>query len=162
MLTHERLKELLSYDPKTGVLTWRVRRGGKANAGTPFGWIENNGYRRGFLDRKRYLAHDLIWLYVTGRWPKHEIDHRDRDMNNNRIENLRDVTHSHNALNAKTRYDSKTGVKGVHQRKDGRYRAGCRIDGRQINCGTFGTLDEAKRARVAFMSERFGEFFREE
>jgi hypothetical protein len=58
------------------------------------------------------LAHQLAWMYVYGYFPK-EMDHIDRDPLNNRFTNLRDITHSNNSVNSKTRWDNSSGQKGV-------------------------------------------------
>lgn len=100
MITQARLKELLSYDPATGVFIWKVTRNGKMKVGLPAGSIDReDGYVEICLDRRDYKAHRLAWLYVTGAWPVYGIDHIDRDKTNNRFINLRDVPHSVNLKN---------------------------------------------------------------
>lgn len=84
LITLSRLKELLHYDPETGVLTWRIDtmcgQYGKvfaARAGAVAGSsASSHGYSVIGLDRKLYLIHRLVWFYVTGRWPADQIDHR--------------------------------------------------------------------------------------
>jgi hypothetical protein len=43
-LTAERLRELLNYDPKTGVFTWRVNKGMRARAGSAVTHTRTDGY----------------------------------------------------------------------------------------------------------------------
>lgn len=94
------LKSKLDYDHETGIFKWkiwtcRIPKGGIA------GSIKSNGYLQIRLDNKIYLAHRLAWKIVYGNDPVCEIDHVDRDKLNNRISNLREVTHQENCLNRK-------------------------------------------------------------
>lgn len=73
-LTQSRLKELLHYDPETGVFTRRTTRGGCAS-GTIAGTPHVAGYRSLYVDRAHYLAHRLSFLYMTGAFPKGDVDH---------------------------------------------------------------------------------------
>lgn len=98
-MTPERVRELLVYDYQTGMFTWRVTRG-EFIAGAVAGSLKREGYWRIGLDGKQYAAHRLAWAYVYGVWPKHGLDHRDRDKTNNRIDNLREATNAQNAQNA--------------------------------------------------------------
>ena len=84
-LSAERLKELLHYDPDTGVFTRRVSRG-PARAGSVAGADTRDGYRKIHLDYKFYLMHRLAWLYTHGEFPTEFIDHIDGDRANNRIQ----------------------------------------------------------------------------
>ena len=112
-LTQERLKELLHYNPETGLFTWRMRRGGTARKGSIAGGIEPSGYLKICIENKIYRSHRLAWLYVHGYFPEHEIDHRDRDRSNNKINNLREASHQCNSLNHSKRCDNLSGVTGV-------------------------------------------------
>lgn len=116
-LTQDRLKELMKYDPETGVFTALVRTGGRVVPGTVLGTLKD-GYVRISVDGKLYYAHRLAFLYMTGVMPD-EVDHDDRDRGNNRWENLKETTHSDNAVNTPVRKHSSTGIKGItpHQGK---------------------------------------------
>lgn len=61
--------------------------------------------------------HRLVWFYFHGEWPINQIDHIDRNKNNNRIENLRVVTDAENKMNMPLYKNNKTGVCGVHWNK---------------------------------------------
>ena len=99
--TAERVRELLVYDPDTGVFTWRANRS-NCLAGTQAGGTTHaGGYRLIGIDGTKYLAHRLAWLYVTGAWPEEEIDHIDGQTDNNRFINLRPASRVQNAQNAK-------------------------------------------------------------
>jgi hypothetical protein len=103
MLSQQELKELLDYDPETGVFKWKVDHTCNVKIGTVAGTINNNGYLYIGVNNKSYRAHRLAWLYMTGSWPKDDIDHINGCKTDNRIENLRDVSNRDNQCN-KTRH----------------------------------------------------------
>ena len=98
MLTQERLKEVLNYDPETGVFTW-ARKGPGVAFGKRAGSFTSEGYRRVTIDKKEYRAARLAWLYVYGEWPSEVVDHINRDRSDDRIRNLRDVPARVNSKN---------------------------------------------------------------
>jgi len=116
-LTQKRLKELLDYDPETGIFTWKVisaqsiKIGDKAGCKNPTGYISIN------VDNKSYLAHRLAWLFVHGCFPKGGLDHEDRIRDNNWIKNLREATQSQNVINSKIQSNNTSGIKGVYYNK---------------------------------------------
>lgn len=152
-LTQGRLKELLLYDPETGVLTWlvdvmtgrdykqfAVRRGDIA------GYTNARKYVAVKVEGNLYLAHRLAWLYVTGVWPELDIDHRDNNRTNNRWSNLREVNRSTNLENqTKPHRDSKSGFLGV-SRCGSKWQARVWVRGVRRNLGYFGTPEEAHQA----------------
>jgi hypothetical protein len=112
MLTQQKLKELLTYDPDSGIFTWLQNRGA-ARIGGIAGSVFSNGYRYITIDEKRYMAHRLAWLYVFGVFPPNHIDHINGGKSDNRWINLRAVTRSQNLRNAKRRSDNTSGRTGV-------------------------------------------------
>ena len=114
-LTRERLRELLEYDPVSGVFIWTVGRRGTAKKGTIAGRVNSKGYREISIDGRRYKAHRLAWLHEHGYWPKHQIDHINRGRDDNRILNLRDVVQSVNLANTGPQKNNTSGVKYVHK-----------------------------------------------
>ena len=100
MLTHERLLQLLTYDPVTGVFRWRYSRRG-CSAGAVAGRVKPDGYRQIMLDSRAYYAQRLALFYVTGEWPEREVDHKDGCRDNNAWSNLRDATRRQNMWNTK-------------------------------------------------------------
>jgi hypothetical protein len=149
-LTAERVRELFHYDPATGRLARKVSCG-QAIAGEDAGTV-GSGHRSVTVDRQRNLAHRLIWLYVHGAWPEGEIDHINGDPLDNRLENLRDVSHRTNSENIrKPRTTNKVGALGVTTvfGNSGRYRARLRVGKERINLGNFDTPEEAHAAYVA-------------
>jgi hypothetical protein len=115
-LTVERLREVLSYDAETGLLTWRVRmtRNGSRGIGDSAGYLAKTGYLVISLYGQNYQAHRLVWLYVHGEWPPLYIDHVNRCRSDNRISNLRSVTRAQNGQNRTLNATSKSKHTGVH------------------------------------------------
>lgn len=100
--TYERLHELFNYDESTGNLTRKTKgRGRNCQIGDVAGGVNGQGYIYVRVDKQKLRAHRLIWLMCTGSWPKHEIDHINRDRSDNRICNLRDVPSFMNQNNRK-------------------------------------------------------------
>lgn len=146
-LTYARLRELLHYDPETGVFTWRVRRCNNL-AGTDAGSLRDDGYFTIRLDKRPYRANRLAWLYMTGAWPTHLIDHEDRDPANNRWKNLRPATHSQNHQNQKLRVDNTHGFRGLERHTSGLWRVRLMVRGKRVHIGYFKTPEEAVAART--------------
>lgn len=116
ILTAQVLRSLLSYDPESGDFRW-ISRIGNIRAGAKAGSIGRRGYIDICVNKERHGAHRLAWLYVYGEWPAGEIDHRDGHKSNNRIANLRDITHAVNTQNLRTahRRNTSTGLLGVRR-----------------------------------------------
>lgn len=98
-LTVVQLKELLHYNPETGVFTWARSVGQRARIGRVAGSKVPSGYIKISVSKRVYSAHRLAWLYMTGSWPENEIDHVDNNPSNNAFSNLRAATKSQNAQN---------------------------------------------------------------
>jgi hypothetical protein len=99
----EQLRELLSYDPATGALTWATRRKGGCKPGQPAGCVSPTGYGRILCMGKSYPTHRIAWALYHGEDPyPYQIDHIDRDKINNRIANLRLATPKENCANRYT------------------------------------------------------------
>lgn len=162
-LTQARLKELLHYDPETGIFTWLVTRGGGASSGRKAGAINRRtGYFRIGLDGKDYLSHRLAWLYSYGSWPTDQLDHIDRDRSNNRISNLRPSNGAGNSNNRGLRSDNTSGFRGVRAVKNKKHvrwaSYGC-VDGKDKYLGRFSTPEEAASVAEAWRKEHHGEFY---
>lgn len=156
ILTLERLKQVLSYDPEDGRFTWiarcspfsRIQIGAKAGdakaaRGNPYLGIE--------IDGRRYYLHRLAWFYTTGEWPKDTIDHIDRNRTNNRFVNLRDIPRGAQSQNMRCRDDNKAQLLGVVRTQkltSTYYRASIRINGRGHDLGSFGTPEAAHAAYI--------------
>lgn len=112
IISQAEVMSMLLYDSATGAFWWRSHGKGRRSYGEP-GTVTNKGYRVIMIAGRRYLAHKLAWLFVTGDYPDFEIDHADGDPLNNAIHNLRRSTHSQNLANSKTRSDNFSGQRGV-------------------------------------------------
>lgn len=147
-LTAWRLRELLHYDPLTGVFTWvkDAGRWGRIKAGSVAGHQNSRGYMQIRVDERMYKAHRLAWLYMTGKWPEHQIDHISGVRHENAWCNLREATNSQNQQNVrKARSDNKCGLLGVSRDRD-RWKAQIKIDGSNKSLGTFDTPEQAHAA----------------
>ena len=110
----EKAKEMLDYDPETGVFTWKVAPPRRPSLVGKEAGANSHGYRTIKIDQVGYFAHRLAWAWVHGEEPPEVIDHVSRDKSDNRIKNLRDGADSVNHMNTPVR--SKTGVTGVRLR----------------------------------------------
>ncbi len=155
-LTAERLRQVLRYEPATGLFFW-VEPGPKRVLGAVAGNITKgpHPYVQIGIDGERYLGHRLAWLYVNGVWPPHEVDHRNRVKSDNRWSNLRRATHKQNCENLDLRKCNRSGVRGVYQQPDGRYQAYITSDRKRVHLGRFDVLADAARARAAAEARMF-------
>lgn len=152
-ITQTKLKELLAYNPETGVFTWKVTRG-KAKSGSIAQTKGPHGYLTARVSQKSYLLHRLAWLYMYGCFPEGEIDHINGVRHDNRIANLRCVTRDEQMQNIAVKRTSTTGVLGVSPHKiSGKYRARIWVDGQRRNLGLFETVEEASAAYLSVKAE---------
>lgn len=146
MLTLEEARQILSYDPATGKLTWIVNRSRKVRAGANAGAV-SHGYVRIKVDGKPYAAHRVAWLLTTGRWPAAQIDHINGDRSDNRLVNLREATNSENHQNLPVLVTNKSGYTGVSWNKARcKWQAFIVKDGRSIYLGLFDNEIQASRS----------------
>jgi hypothetical protein len=155
------VRQLLSYDEATGMLTWRSRpkrpQWNTRYAGTSAGWIDSKGYWNITINKNRFAGHRLIWLMYYDNPIPDFIDHIDCDKLNNRIANLRAATPNENQANVGIRRTNRTGIKGVSCY----FRATITVDGRRY-MQSFRTLEEAIKARREAAAHLHGKFARHE
>lgn len=156
LLTIERLRAVLDYDPETGEFVWRTRPRemfGTDNAhrtwntryaGTRAG-VSTHGYRKIAIDDAKHYAHRLAWLWMYGQWPKELIDHINGVRDDNRIANLREAGKALNALNTRGVPVGATGMRGVTRHRSG-YMAQINHEGRHFYLGLYKTAEAAGRA----------------
>lgn len=150
-ITAERLRQILHYNPNTGVFTYLTRRGTQMPGRVAGSKMVRGNWSIG-LEYNRYAAHRLAWLYMTGSWPEFEIDHIDNNPLNNAWSNLREVTSGQNSQNLrKARKDNKSGYLGVYLHKMGKkgkpqWRARIQVDGKVKHLGLFTTAELAHEA----------------
>ncbi len=158
MITRERLAALFVYDKKSGDFTRRVAVGrhGCHRAGELAGTVQNHGYRIITIDKKRYMAHRLAWLYVWAVWPRGDLDHINGDKLDNRIENLREATRKQNMQNVRKHKHNTSGYKGVawHSQRN-KWRAYIFDSYRQIHLGLFDSKEAAAEARLKAEKQYF-------
>lgn len=146
-LSQEHLKSLLRYDEETGVFTWLERPSRRTFAGDRAGSIRpTNGRRYITIKRVDYAASRLALFYVHGKWPDGVVDHKNGIVDDDRLDNLRDVT---SAVNSQNRHGpsslNTTGVMGV-SRARAKFKAVIFVDGQYMNLGRYETADEAGAA----------------
>lgn len=144
MLTQQRLKQVLKYDPDTGLFTWLWRRG-SIQIGDPAGHLHPSGYISISVDGEPYRAHRLAFLWMLGRWPeKTDVDHINRNRSDNRWTNLREATRSENLFNSQRRSDNSTGQRGVYFNKSAqKFKVEIWCDGDRYHLGYFDDLVQA-------------------
>ena len=134
-IKHERLCELLDYCPETGIFTWKVDRKRLAKAGTVAGSTNGRGYRQISVDGKLYLAHRLAWFYCFQEWPAKVIDHINGIKDDNRLDNLQDVSQNKNVSKA-NKIVGASGYKNVRKICN-RYQAAIKVQGKTIHIGMY-------------------------
>lgn len=148
-LTAERLREVLHYDPETGVFTWKSSpRPGWAGkvAGSP----NSDGYLQIKIGGVLHKSHRLAWLYAYGVWPEGEVDHKNRAKADNRLSNLRSASHALNMQNTPTYASSTSGHKGVTWCVSrGLWLARLTQGGKRLCLGYFTDTNDAIAARKA-------------
>ena len=166
------LRELIDYDPETGALVWRVRdvsffTDGKRSAlGAMNAWNArhagkpalkakmSSGYFMGGIFGRKYLAHRVSWAIYSGEWPERQIDHINGNRLDNRIANLRSVTHQENGKNRAIGTNNTSGTIGVYWSIDkSKWLAAINKNGKQKHIGYFKSKDDAISARAKASAE---------
>lgn len=169
------LRQLISYDPATGRLTWLPRTAatisefgsterarnswnGKYSGKLADCTMSGNGYRAVCVFNHRMLAHRVAWAISTGSWPSQQIDHINGIRTDNRMCNLRDVDAGTNGRNRTLRSDNKSGISGIWRQKPkawgGAWAVVTSEGGRIIRKKSFKCLGEAIRYRNADLVSR--------
>lgn len=165
VLTIERLRSLLDYDPATGAFVWKAKSNKSSSvkvgspAGTPARGSRRVLYVQIGIDRRYYRAHRLAWMYMTGNWPSVLLDHVDGNGLNNAWANLRSATTAENTRHQGIRSNNSTGFKGViWQPRERRWRAVIGVDGKKIHLGCYATPEAAAQAYDEAAMKHHGEF----
>lgn len=159
-LTQEKLKELLSYDPDSGLFTRKKKgRGARCMVGDVAGTVGSKGYVSIKVLNYRYQAHRLAWIYVYGVWPEDQVDHINGIKHDNRISNLRGVTNSQNQMNTGLMKSNKSGFKGVYFKKDrNKWQAKITVNKKHIFLGYFDDAESAAKVYQEASDKHHGEF----
>lgn len=148
-ISAEEVRKALHYDAETGVFRRNGASAKSGKHGRAVGWINATGYLRIGVRGRAYMAHRLAWLYVHGEWPRHQVDHIDGCRTNNRIANLRDVTHAENCQNLRKAHSkSSHGFLGA-ARYGSKWTAFIQTNHKKVRLGVFESPEQAHEAYVA-------------
>jgi hypothetical protein len=128
-------------------------------AGMGAGRLDKKGYCVVKINCAQFFSHRIIYAMFYSLSDGDEIDHRNGDKADNRLNNLRKASFANNLANRGARADNKLGVKGVRVRKGKNFESRIRADGNCMYLGAHPTLDEAKAAYDKAALELHGEFF---
>ncbi len=146
MLTQSKLKEVLNYDPLTGLFTWMISPRSMTRIGDAAGCASRGYIVIGVLG-VQYLSHRLAFLYMNGRWPS-EIDHINGIKADNRWLNLREATRTTNMQNRRgPNKNNKVGFLGVSKDKSN-FQAQIKTDGIARHLGNYKTPELAHEAYI--------------
>lgn len=160
-LTQRRLKEVLSYDLETGKFGRISASRRRDRIGKEPGWSDKDGRRFIAIDGREYQAHRLAHLYVIGKWPDDEIDHKNCHPGTNAWDNLRPATRRQNAANTRKRAGTSSRFKGVTWDKaKKKWAAGITVNYKHIHLGRFIVEENAAEAYLIAANKYFGEFAR--
>lgn len=142
------LEQVLSYEPETGLLRWKVHIYRIKKPGDVAGGLNNKGYMEVRYNGITYMAHRVCWYLYTGQeLGDVHIDHKDGNRANNRIDNLRLCTPQQNAVNKLKREGTTSKYKGVSFcRRHNKWLAQIRILSRSHYLGYYTTELEAHKA----------------
>ena len=167
-VTQEYLKQRLDYSPFLGLFWFlpkpghdpATRRWNTRWAEKQAGYLHKEGYILIRIGGRRYKAHRLAFLYMTGRWPKDQIDHINGDRADNRWHNLREATNTENARNRqRLNRNNTSGVTGVYwDKQKGKWRAKIRVNDKLIHLGLFTDKADAIAARQQAEQQHYGEY----
>lgn len=153
----EIVKDLLAYNPDTGLLTWKMSRRGTVKAGGIAGTVNDDGYIRVKVKQKFYPSHRIAWFIYHGQQPEGQLDHIDNDKTNNRISNLRLATPIQNNQNIGKTSSCTSGVKNVTWQK-GAWQVVIKVNGKPMYFGRFQNLFEARERAIEVRKRYHGDF----
>lgn len=159
-ITPEMLRQALAYNPNTGVLNWKYREMPHLSECQRSAWnrkfagrqaftrVDRDGYFKGVVFNRPFLAHRVAWAIYHGQWPIYVLDHINGDPGDNRICNLRDVSRSANQKNMKLPIDNTSGAVGVQfVPRLNKWRARIGTASGEIHIGVFADKSMAIEAR---------------
>lgn len=159
-LTADVLRSFLDYDRDAGSFTWIRPRSGHS-AWRIAGTLQPTGYRTIKILGRTYAEHRLAWLWMTGEWPKYQIDHRNTVKSDNRWENLREATPSQNLVNQNITARNTSGLKNVvWYKSENKWAARINKDGKRTHLGYFDCPAAAFFAAIIAGDRLHGQFYR--
>jgi len=157
-LTQERLKEVVSYDPESGVFIWIKDNKNLKRAGDVAGYISMDGYVVITIDQYLHRGHRLAWLYMTGDLPE-SVDHINRIRSDNRFCNLRAGSLQQNNCNKGLTVRNTSGLLGVSwNSKCGKWKAQVKSNGKQYHLGFYEDIELAGLVAEEARAKLHGEF----
>lgn len=177
LMPAEQLRGLFTYDPTSGVLFWlprKIEAFATANAAAtwntryankPAGtrMLGKQGRPEAVLvgyKGQLYKVHRIIWAIVHGSIPEDlEVDHRNSNPFDNKLDNLRLATHAQNMANRAIRSSRPLSLSGAYIRSR-RFRASISVAGKTKYLGTFNSAEEAHAAYCQAAVLLRGEFAR--
>jgi hypothetical protein len=146
-----KLKTFARYVPETGQFVATVARS-RSPVGKILGTVDEKGRIQISIGNRPYRAHQLAWLWMTGKWPSSGIDHKNGNQADNSWNNLRLATQTVNMKNIRKRVDNTTGVTGVYFfKRDGNWTASVGVNNKSIHLGYFNSKEEAALARQRYI-----------
>jgi hypothetical protein len=136
--------EYLKYNPETGDIIWIKKPNDRVQINNIAGNLKPDNYLSIKFKGKAYLAHRLAWFLYYGKWPKNQIDHINGIRNDNRINNLRDVTSRQNNLNRKS-HREKTVKYYTYNKTKQVWIVQKRIEGKRTHLGCFDSEEKARQ-----------------
>lgn len=163
-LSQRELCQLLAYEPDTGLLRWRekpllglstdssIKSWNRRFAGAVAGTRKKSSgkeYVQVSIKGRFYPCHRIIWVMVFGAIDEAlVIDHINSNGLDNRLINLRLVSHTQNQRNQALRRENTSGVTGVYRcHKTGKWTGQITVDGRHVSIGSHVLLEDAAAAR---------------
>ena len=137
-----------SYDEITGILEYKnwVSGMSRDRIGTAVGAVDGKGYLTAHFHGKQVKVHHIIWLMKTGEWPTMDIDHDNRDKQDNSWDNLNQMSSRMNQLNRSNNVEERY----VYLRKDtGTFQVKLYDPNlkKSFNFGTYENIDQAVQIR---------------
>lgn len=151
-IANDRVREALKYNPKTGILGWKISPCPGVRHNSVAGCISYGGYQVLEFETKRYYAHRVAWFLHYGEWPARGLDHINGNKADNRIVNLRIATPAQNAWN------SKTFKGGGWDKVTNSWRVRLKVNGVNVEVGRYKTSKEARKAYRVAALKHHGEF----
>lgn len=157
------VEDAFEYCPETGEIRWAktrpiqhfktvmaCNRWHTLFAGKIAGAMNIGGYVAVTFNYVQLSGHRIAWRLHYGKWPSVHLDHQDGNRQNNRIDNLREVTPLENSRNVKLQERNRSGRIGVNWCDHGNcWRAYIGTGQGQKKLGSFKTKEEAIAAREA-------------
>lgn len=158
------LRQCISYDPDSGLLTWLARKSYNSRAvigAEAFGYVGSEGYKIGGFCGWAGSAHRVAWAIHNGYWSTRKLDHINGVRTDNRIANLREASDKENAANRRLSGGKYSRFKGVtaHVKPHKTFwLAGICVGRKRIHLGQFNCETKAALAYDAAARKYFGQF----